>query len=117
MTLTLLEKLDRTRHRLTLEQSVCDQIQRIVSTRTYLGDAPDWLSYVTAFGVPEIVDQFAVNSEEHEQYRATIRRQILALEPRVQDVEVQAIQVQGDRAFCQLAIKLKDIAIQERFYF
>ncbi len=114
---TLLEKTDSSAAQISLLESVLNQVQRIVSARTYLGAEPDVESYVTGFGVPEIVDLYATNSDNHLHYREVIRRQILALEPRLVNVQVKSIQSHTDRASCELVLQLEQETVEEQFFF
>jgi predicted component of type VI protein secretion system len=114
---TLLEKLDTSCAHFSLLDSIRNQVQRIISTRTYLGDKPLLESYVTGFGVPEIVDQFTDNGDNHFQFRDIVREQILQLEPRLRDVKVDAIGFDGERGSCEIRLVLQDIEVEERFFF
>ncbi len=117
MAKTLFEKLDGSSAALSLKESVYNQVQRIISTRTYLGSAPEVDSYVSGFGVPEIVDKYATSNDDHQQFRRIIRQQILALEPRVKEVEVKAIYSHTYRASCQLLLQLEEGSLDEQFFF
>jgi predicted component of type VI protein secretion system len=114
---TLLEKLDSRAEHISLRESVLNQVQRIISSRTFPGHSPEHPSYVTGFGVPEIVDQYATNSDDHGRYRGIIRRQILELEPRLTDVEVKSIESHTDRASCQLVLQMEQVSVEEQFFF
>lgn len=112
---TLLEKLDSSCQQLSLEESVCNQVQRIISSRMYLGDKPVLDSWVTGFGVPEVVDEYS--QSENEEYLKILRKKILEFEPRLIDVKVKSITSYTDRAQCQLLLKLDEGEIEERFFF
>lgn len=114
---TLLEKIDQDSRYLSLQKSVLSQIQRVISTRTYLGSNPSDNSYVTGFGLPEIVDQYAANEDQQWRYCQLIRTQILLLEPRISDVEIKAISSDESRGNCQLLIRLGKETMTETFYF
>lgn len=114
---TLLEKLDTACTDFSLKESVCNQVQRIISTRMYLGSEPDHQSWVTAFGVPQIVDEHANVGDEHIRYKALLKQSILKFEPRVKNVEVKSMKSFSDRASCQLVLTLVEGEIEERFFF
>ena len=114
---TLLEKLDSQAEHISLRESVLNQVQRIISSRTYPGFSPEHPSYVTGFGVPEIVDQYANDSDNHGMYRNILRSQILALEPRLINVEVKSIESHTDRASCQLVLQMEQVSVEEQFFF
>ncbi|MGS2718696.1 GPW/gp25 family protein [Eionea flava] len=114
---TLFEKLDASCESYSLEQSVRDQVQRIISTRTYLGSKPVLDSWVTGFGVPEVVGEYSHAGDEHAQYQEVLRKKILEFEPRLVDVQVKNITSYSDRANCRLLLKLEDIELEEQFFF
>lgn len=114
---TLLEKLDDSCLALTLKESVCKQIQRILSSRSNIDFTSQDGSFVSSFGVPGIVDQYATNSDNHQHYREVIRKKILMLEPRIKDVEVKKINHQNYRASCQLVLVLEEDSLEETFFF
>jgi predicted component of type VI protein secretion system len=117
MNRTLLEKLDSRCHRQTLQQSVCQQVQRILATRSYRRAMDGAGSFVVAFGIPELLDQFKGDDDAQRIYRQRIREQLLALEPRLTDVDVKAIHSDGSRAHCQLILHLGQEQVSEHFYF
>lgn len=117
VTKTLLEKLDSSCGKLSLRESVCNQVQRIISTRMYLGSKPVLDSWVTGFGVPLVVDEHANVGDAHDKYRALLKHKILEFEPRLQDVTVQALKIFTDRASCQLLLVVEGEEIQEKFFF
>jgi predicted component of type VI protein secretion system len=114
---TLVEKLDSSCEHQSLQQSVRDQIQRIISTRMYLGDTPLANSWVTGFGVPEIVDEYSHTGDAHTHYRELLRRKILEFEPRLIDVKVKNVNSYSDRASCQLVLQLEECELEEQFFF
>ncbi len=114
---TLLEKLDSSCQSLSLKESVCNQVQRIISTRMYLGSVPVLDSWVTGFGVPEIVEEYSNTGNDHDEYRALLREKILAFEPRLVDVKVKKLTNYTDRASCQLLLQFKEGEIEEQFFF
>ena len=114
---TLLEKLDSSCAEVSLQESVCSQVQRIISTRTYLGSKPTLDSWVTGFGVPEIVDEYAGPGSDHEEYRRLLKQKILEFEPRLVDVKVKSLNSYTDRANCQLILQLAECEIEEQFFF
>lgn len=114
---TLLEKLDTSCTDLSLRESVCNQVQRIISTRMYLGNTPIIDSWVTGFGLPEVVGEHANVGDAHVYYRELIREKILAFEPRLIDVQVQELTSYTDRASCQLLLQLENEEIKEQFFF
>lgn len=114
---TLLEKLDTSCAHLSLQESVCHQVQRIISTRMYLGLKPVFDSWVTGFGVPEIVEEYANAGNDHDEYREILRQKILEFEPRLTDVKVKSLNSYTDRANCQLVLQLAECEIEEQFFF
>lgn len=114
---TLLEKMDSSLNKLSLEESVCRQVERIVSTRIYREGKGDSGSFVTAFGVPELVGAYEINDDSHEENKKTICKQIKTLEPRIEDVEVKAIDSMSGSASCQLKLKIKESVVEEQFHF
>ena len=117
MAITLLEKLDSSCRNHSLQESICDQIQRVISTRTYLGLNSADNTCVTGFGVPEIVDQYRANEEQQKHYCGIIRQQILLLEPRVNEVEVKSISSDGSCGKCHLTITIGKETFTEKFSF
>ncbi len=117
MSRTLLEKLDASCAGLSLRESVRNQVQRIISTRTYLGSEPLLDSWVTSFGMPEIVSEYSHVGDAHLSFRRVLREKILAFEPRIVDLKVTALDSSSHRASCQLHIQLEDDEIEEQFFF
>ena len=114
---TLLEKLDSSQPEISLKQSVCNQVQRIISTRMYLGAEPVFHSWVTGFGTPQIVDEYSHVGNQHERYQQLLREKILAFEPRVNEVKVKRLKNYSDRLYCHLVLSLDHIEIEEKFFF
>lgn len=117
MSKTLLEKLDSSCTDLSLRESVRNQVQRIISTRMYLGDTPVFDSWVTGFGLPEIVNEHTNVGDAHIYFRSLLRKKILEFEPRISDVKVMSLIHYTDRASCQLLLRLNTIDIEEQFFF
>lgn len=117
MNRTLLEKLDGRCHRQDSKQSICQQVQRILTTRCYRYAKDGTGSYVTAFGIPELLEQYAGDSSAHLHFRQLIRQQLLALEPRLSDVEVKTIHAHALQASCQLVLHTEQGPIEELFFF
>ncbi|ASP39824.1 hypothetical protein CHH28_14585 [Bacterioplanes sanyensis] len=117
MNRTLLEKLDERCHQQTTRQSICHQVQRILTTRSYRRAGQASGAYVTAFGIPELLDQYAGDSAAHQKYQDIIKQQVLALEPRLNDVEVKSIQSSSLQASCQLVLHTEQGSIEEVFFF
>ncbi len=118
---TLFEKLDASCEGISLKESICQQVQRIISTRSYSGE-PNLSrqrdgAYIDRFGVPEIVDQYSGSGDELAHYRQVIREQIMTLEPRLLDVEVIELNGQSGMATCQLLLTTKNESNVEQFYF
>lgn len=114
---TLLEKLDASCSELSLRESVCNQVQRIISTRMYLGQKPVLNTWVTGFGVPEVVSEYADPGDDHALYRELIRKKILEFEPRLLDVQVKSLKSFSDRSSCQLVLTLEEGDVEEQFFF
>lgn len=114
---TLLEKLDTSCSDLSLRESVCNQVQRIISTRMYLGAKPTLNTWVTGFGVPEVVSEYANPGDQHAAYRALIRKKILEFEPRLIDVHVKSLKSYSDRSSCELVLTLEEGDVEEQFFF
>ncbi len=114
---TLFEKLDSSCEDISRIESVRNQVQRIISTRMYLGTTPILDSWVTGFGVPEVVDKYVNAGNDHNEYRHLLRKKILEFEPRLIDVKVKAFNSYSDRASCQLLLQLEEGEIEEQFFF
>ena len=114
---TLLEKLDGSCTDLSLRESVCNQVQRIISTRMYLGSTPIVDSWVTGFGLPEVVGEHSNVGDAHVYYRELIRKKILEFEPRLVNVKVKALTSYTDRASCKLLLQLENEELEEQFFF
>lgn len=117
MNITLLEKLDDSCSGISLQESVCRQVQRIISTRIYVRDDDPANSYITGFGLPEIVELYTDDSSARQAYRDLIREKLLALEPRLTDVQVIAVSSAASTASCRLKLQLGQHTIEERFFF
>ncbi len=88
---TLLEKIDSSCDGISQKNSVCNQVQRIISTRMYLGSEPVTETWVTGFGVPEIVSEYADTRNPHDDYREVLRKRLLQFEPRLKNVIVKNV--------------------------
>jgi predicted component of type VI protein secretion system len=120
MSKTLFEKLDSACHQISIQESICQQIQRIISTRSYGGfkslmNLEDG-HYINAFGMAAIVDQYGSN-DEYKYYRHLLRQQILALEPRLNEVEVIELSSPFSSVKCQLLLTMVSENNNEQFYF
>ena len=120
MSKTLFEKLDSACHQISLKESVCQQIQRIISSRSYGGfksllNSVDG-QYVNAFGMATIVDQYGSN-DEYKYYRQLLRQQILAFEPRLSEVEVIELSSPYSSVKCQLLLTIVGEDNNQQFYF
>ncbi|MBX2807770.1 MAG: hypothetical protein KTR20_03980 [Cellvibrionaceae bacterium] len=114
---TLLEKLDSSCKNITFETSVFNQVQRIISTRMYLGYKPEVESWVTGFGVPAIVDEYSYSSTKDTLYFSMLRKKILQLEPRLSDIKIIKLMHYNDRGHCHIVMKLDDKEVEEQFFF
>ncbi|WP_221793894.1 GPW/gp25 family protein [Oceanobacter mangrovi] len=117
MGLTLLEKLDSSCSDISLQDSIQKQVQRIIATRMYIKEASNSDNHISGFGIPEFSRYYADNPSAITEYLAIIRSRILALEPRLDDIQVLSIQTEQSKAGCQLAMKIGDTTISEYFYF
>ena len=117
MNITLLEKLDGSCSQLSLQESVCHQVQRIISSRAYARDDDSLHNYITGFGMPEIIDLHTDDSGARQAYRDLTRERLLALEPRLTDVQVIAVNSAENTSSCRLKLQLGQQTIEEHFFF
>ncbi len=113
MSKTLFEKLAFAGKKISLQQSVINNIRYILRARQFL----DGEQSVIDNPPGEIVDLYSGSSMDAENYSHRLKNMILKFEPRIEDVEVTAIKFQDLEASCRLKIVLADISLEHDFNF
>ncbi|NQZ09801.1 MAG: hypothetical protein HRT35_21830 [Algicola sp.] len=120
---TLFEKLTCVGESITLQQSVTDNINRILNCGGVL-DAVDngesggvVLNSIYRNGLAAVVDQPSVNSAQQDQYRANLVKLLLQFEPRLKSVSVNHFINQGLQSVCSLKIELSCGEFEQEFVF
>ena len=67
--------------------------------------------------MPEIIDLHTDDSGARQVYRDLMRERLLALEPRLTDVQVIAVNSAASTSSCKLKLQLGQQTIEERFFF
>ncbi len=120
MSKTLFEKLLYPRADISLEQSVVNNIQHILSSGGYLDGDKSRSERTPEKGLrtlPLIMDQASASGAELEATRATIKRLILRHEPRVSGVDVSIEIAHGIEGKCRLKLMIQDQEVEHMFTF
>ncbi|MFT4929472.1 MAG: putative component of type VI protein secretion system [Phenylobacterium sp.] len=122
---TLFEKLTGVAEDFTLQQSVTQNIDRILccggfldaATGNTVDSAREATDNIFRHALPSAVDQSMGNEEQQAIYRATLAKLILRFEPRLKNVTVNNVAQVGLRSSCRLKIELVDGEFEQEFVF
>ena len=121
----LFERLTNVSEDFSLQQSVTDNINRILCCGGFLdattGQSVDAgreaMDSIFRNSMPSIVDQSFGNEEQQSIYRARLAKLLLRFEPRLKSVKVNSLSQVGLRSSCRLKIELIDGEFEQEFVF
>jgi len=121
---TLFEKLTLPDKALTLQQSVINNITKLLHFGGFLDDeigsnnsGNSLSSSIYPNSLSAIVDNSGADKEEFKAYQSGLEKLVLRFEPRVKSIKISGFKHQGMQVGCNLKIELHDGEFEQHFVF